>query len=154
MTLGQVVPNFTGQVVSSKILRIFRWKLWVILCSAPVSKWPWHKKTCRNKLSLSSGTRMFRLKDKFSIFRNFFDQWNFFIEHCIFLHFCSIEFGYHFSCNWMWYNNWPRLQGKLSQVIFPYKVVINNHSVTIEGSPILFNCSRGFSQNFGISQHS
>ena len=29
MTLGQVVPNFTGQVVSSKILRIFRWKLWV-----------------------------------------------------------------------------------------------------------------------------
>ena len=27
MTLGQVVPNFTGQVVSSKILRIFRWKL-------------------------------------------------------------------------------------------------------------------------------
>ena len=24
MTLGQVVPNFTGQVVSSKILRIFR----------------------------------------------------------------------------------------------------------------------------------
>ena len=27
MTLGQVVPNFTGQVVSSKILRIFRRKL-------------------------------------------------------------------------------------------------------------------------------
>ena len=24
MTLGQVVPNFTGQVVSSKIFRIFR----------------------------------------------------------------------------------------------------------------------------------
>ena len=24
MTMGQVVPNFTGQVVSSKILRIFR----------------------------------------------------------------------------------------------------------------------------------
>ena len=27
MTLGQVVPNFTGQVVSSEILRIFRRKL-------------------------------------------------------------------------------------------------------------------------------
>ena len=26
MTLGQVVPNFTEQVVSSKILRIVRWK--------------------------------------------------------------------------------------------------------------------------------
>ena len=34
MTLGQVVPNFTGQVVSSKILRIFRWKLWVTLCNS------------------------------------------------------------------------------------------------------------------------
>ena len=40
MTLGQVVPNFTGQVVSSKILRIFRWKLWVTLCCVPLSKWP------------------------------------------------------------------------------------------------------------------
>ena len=40
MTLGQVVPNFTGQVVSSKILRIFRWKLWVTLYSIPLSKWP------------------------------------------------------------------------------------------------------------------
>ena len=33
-----------------------------------------HKKTCRNKLTLSSGTLMFRLKEKFSVFRNFFDQ--------------------------------------------------------------------------------
>ena len=40
MTLGQVVPNFTEQVLSSKILRIFRWKLWVILCTVPLSKWP------------------------------------------------------------------------------------------------------------------
>ena len=39
MTLGQVVPNFTGQVLSSKILRIFRWKLWVTLYSASLSKW-------------------------------------------------------------------------------------------------------------------
>ena len=40
MTLGQVVPNFTGKVVSSKILRIFRWKLWVNLCSVQLSKKP------------------------------------------------------------------------------------------------------------------
>ena len=40
MMLGQVVPNGTGQVVSSKILRIFRWKLWLILCSVPLSKCP------------------------------------------------------------------------------------------------------------------
>ena len=33
---------------------------------------------------------------------------------------------------------------------FSYKVVINNHSVTIEGNPILFNCSQGFTQSFGI----
>ena len=40
MMLGQVVPYFTGRVVSSKVLRIFRWKLWVTLCSVPLSKWP------------------------------------------------------------------------------------------------------------------
>ena len=40
MTLRQVVRTFTGEVVSSKILRIFRWKLWVTLCSVPLSKWP------------------------------------------------------------------------------------------------------------------
>ena len=40
ITLGQVVPNFTGQVVNYKILRNFRWKLWVTLCSVPLSKWP------------------------------------------------------------------------------------------------------------------
>ena len=40
MTLGQVVPNFTGQVVSFKILRIFRWTLWVTKCSVILSKWP------------------------------------------------------------------------------------------------------------------
>ena len=33
-----------------------------------------HKKTCRNKLTLSSGTVVFRLKEKISIFRNCFDQ--------------------------------------------------------------------------------
>ena len=40
ITLRQVVPNFTRQVVSSKILRVFRWKLWVTLCSVPLSNWP------------------------------------------------------------------------------------------------------------------
>ena len=29
----------------------------------------------------------------------------------------------------MWCDNLPRLQGKLSQVIFPYKVFINNHRI-------------------------
>ena len=38
-----------------------------------------------------------------------------------------------------------------SQVIFPYKLVIKNHSVTIEGNPILFNCSQGFTQNWHIT---
>ena len=47
-----------------------------------------HKKTCRNKLTLSSCTLMFRWKEKLSIFRNFVDQWNFSIEDCTFLH-CS-----------------------------------------------------------------
>ena len=41
-----------------------------------------------------------------------------------------------------------------SQVTVSYKLVIKNHSVTIEGIPILFNCSQGFTQNFGISQPS
>ena len=31
-------------------------------------------------------------------------------------------------------------------------VVINNHSVAIEGNAILFNCSQGLTHNFGISQ--
>ena len=43
---------------------------------------------------------------------------------------------------------------KLSQMTFPHKVVINNHSVTIKGNPILFNCSQGFTQNLGILQPS
>ena len=42
------------------------------------------KKTCRNKLTLSSGTLMFRLKGNFTVFRNFFDQRNFSIEDCTF----------------------------------------------------------------------
>ena len=45
-----------------------------------------HKKTCKNKLTFSSGTLMLRLKEKFSLFRNFFDQCNFYIEDCTFLH--------------------------------------------------------------------
>ena len=36
---------------------------------------------------------------------------------------------------------------------FPYKVVINNHSVTIEGNLIFFNCSQGFTQNFGLPKY-
>ena len=54
----------------------------------------------------------------------------------------------------MWCDNLPRLRGKLSQVTFPYKVIINNHSVTIDENPILFNGSQGLTQNFGISQAS
>ena len=37
--LGRVLPNLTGQVFNFEILRIFRWKLWVTLCSASLSKW-------------------------------------------------------------------------------------------------------------------
>ena len=48
----------------------------------------------------------------------------------------------------------PQVRGKLSQMTFPYKVVINNHSVTIEGNPILFDRSQESTQNFGISQPS
>ena len=51
-------------------------------------------------------------------------------------------------------DNLPWLRAKLSQVTFFYKVVINNPSVTIEGNPILLNCSQGFTQNVGISQPS
>ena len=46
------------------------------------------QKTCRNTLTLSSGTR---LKEKFSVFRNFFDQWNFSMEDCTFLHCSALE---------------------------------------------------------------
>ena len=42
-------------------------------------------------LTLSSGTLMFRLKDKFSVFRNIFDQWKFSIEDCTFLHRKALE---------------------------------------------------------------
>ena len=90
MTLGQVVPNFTRQVVSSKTLRICRWKLWVNCMT--LSKWPQDtKKTCRNKFTLSSCNLMFRLKEKFSVFRHFFDQWNFSIEDCTFLYCSALE---------------------------------------------------------------
>ena len=54
----------------------------------------------------------------------------------------------------MWCDNLPRNRGRLSQVTSPYKLFINNHSVTFERNPILFNCSQEFSGNFGISQPS
>ena len=44
----------------------------------------------------------------------------------------------------MWCDNLPRLRGKLSQVTFPYKVVINTYNVTIEWNPIFFNWARDF----------
>ena len=50
----------------------------------------------------------------------------------------------------MWCDNLPRLRGKFSQVTCPYKVLINNRSITSEGNPIFFNCSQGLIQNFGI----
>ena len=49
------------------------------------------QKTCRNKSTLSSGTLMFRLKEKISVFRNFFDQWNLSIEDSTFLHRSALE---------------------------------------------------------------
>ena len=49
------------------------------------------QKTYRNKLMLSSGTLMFRLKENLSVFRYFFDQWNFFIEDCTLLHSSALE---------------------------------------------------------------
>ena len=49
------------------------------------------QKTCRNELTLSSGTLMFRSKEKFSVFHIFFDQWNFSIEDCTFAHCSALE---------------------------------------------------------------
>ena len=37
----------------------------------------------------------------------------------------------------MWCYNLPRLRENLSQLTYPYKVIIENHSVTIEENPIL-----------------
>ena len=50
-------------------------------------------------------------------------------------------------------DNLPQLWEKFSQVTFPYKMVIKNHSVKIKGNPILFNCIQGFTQNFGIHKY-
>ena len=56
--------------------------------------------------------------------------------------FCLIEFGYHFLFDIMWCDNLPRNRGRLSQVTSPYKLFINDHSVTLERNPALFNCSQ------------
>ena len=40
---------------------------------------------------LSSGTLMLRLKEKFSVFQNFFDHSNSAIEDCTFLHCSTLE---------------------------------------------------------------
>ena len=112
-----------------------------------------HKKTCRDKLVLSNGTLMFTFEENFSDFCNFFDQGNFSIEDCTFLHcsaleytnifvqlslditFHAIECGvttcprYGESCH-----RWP------------------SHIFTIKGNPMSFNCSQGFTQNLGMSQ--
>ena len=51
----------------------------------------------------------------------------------------------------MWCNNLPHNRGRLSQVTSPYKLFINNHTVTFEWNPILFNCNQEFIRNFGLS---
>ena len=48
-----------------------------------------HKKTCRNELTLSSSTLMFRCKENFSFFRNFSTNETS-IEDCTFLH-CNAQ---------------------------------------------------------------
>ena len=58
----QNIANFQMIIVSN-----FRWCCIVKMTLR-------HEKTCRNKLTLSSVTLMFRLKEKISVFRNFFDQ--------------------------------------------------------------------------------
>ena len=50
----------------------------------------------------------------------------------------------------MWCDNLPRNRGWLSQVVSPYKLLINNHSVTFKRNPILINCSEEFTRNYGI----
>ena len=66
-------------------------------------------------------------------------------------YYCLIEFGYHCLCDIMWCDNLPRKRGRLSQLTSPYKLFINNHSVTFERNPILFNGSQEFTQNFGTA---
>ena len=61
-------------------------------------------------------------------------------------YYCFIEFEYHFLCDIMWCDNLPRNRSRLSQVTFPYKLFINNYSVTF--------CSWAFTRNFGILQPS
>ena len=70
------------------------------------------------------------------------------MEHCTFLHCSALEQT----------NIFVQLSLHITfhaiecGVTFPYKVVIKNHSVRIEGNPIFFNRSQGFTQNFGISR--
>ena len=63
------------------------------------------KQPCKSKLTLLSGTLMFRLKEKFPVFHFFTGE----------VRTGEVRIG----------------EGKLSQVTLPYKVVINNHSITI-----------------------
>ena len=49
------------------------------------------EKKCSNKLMLSSGILMFRVKENFSVFHNFFDYGNFSIGDCTFLHWSALE---------------------------------------------------------------
>ena len=51
----------------------------------------------------------------------------------------------------MWCDNLPRNRGRLSQVTSPYKLFINNHSVTFDRNPVLYNCSQEFTRNFDIT---
>ena len=62
----------------------------------------------------------------------------------------------YFLCDIIWCDNLPRDWGRLLQVTSLYKLFIDNHSVTFERNSILFNfnCSQGFTRNFGTSQRS
>ena len=71
MRLGASCPKF--HTASCQLQDIANFKI-KIVSNFIVKMTLRYKKTCRNKLTLSSSTLMFRFEEKFSVFLNFFDQ--------------------------------------------------------------------------------
>ena len=150
MTLGQIVPIFTGQVVSSRILRIFRWKLWVTLCSIVKLNLK-HKKHVKISWRFQAVLLCLNEKKNFQFFV-IFPTNETFLQKIVLSYIAAHYSKLIFLFNWVWISVFMELN--VVWQLAPVTGKVNNHSVTIEGNPILFNCRQGFTQNFRVSQPS
>ena len=131
MTLGQVVTNFTGQVVASCVCERVRERVRVRTSPETMHLNVYIKRKCLSFLKYFRRIKVFCRTLCFLILQ----------RTRLKKYYYLIEFGYHFLWDIMWCDNLPRNRGRSSQVMFTYQFFISNHSGRFKRNPILLNCS-------------